>query len=127
MKSAAGAVCIVVLAFASSCVDAAGPTAVCPALVNVQGVLYTLGAGIAPVPAGSVSAEAVHEVTAQRPCIDVNPIEGDNVLQPGESNFLAEGTKLHAVEGYAAEERLAFLAFPDGVDSGEWNILVPLQ
>jgi hypothetical protein len=32
------------------------------------------------------------------------------------------------VEGYTAEERLAFLAFPDGSESdgGEWHILIPM-
>jgi hypothetical protein len=127
MKSASVVVSIVFGLTASSCADTAGPAALCPALVNIEGILYVPATGIAPVPASSVSAEAVHEVTAQRPCIDVNPVEGDNVLQPGESNFLAEGTKLHAVDGFPAEERLAFLAFPDGVDAGEWHILIPLR
>lgn len=126
MRGATGVSSIVVLVMVSGCGDVAGPAAVCPPLVNVQSVLFASEAGVAPLPASSVSAEAVSEVTAQKPCIDVNPRDGDNVLRPGESNFLAAGTKLHAVEGFAAGERLAFLAFPDGVEAGEWHTLVPL-
>jgi hypothetical protein len=103
----------------------AGPAEACQPLVNVQGIMYTTADG--SIPAGSISAEAFAEVMARRPCIDVNPSEGDNVVQPGESNFLDQGTKLHTVESYTAEERLAFLAFPDGGEpDGEWHILIPM-
>jgi hypothetical protein len=116
---------VAMVAIVASCADVAGPAGACLALVNVQGIMYTTASG--SVPAGSISSQAFAEVMARRPCIDVNPSEGDNVVQPGDSNFLDQGTKLHTVEGYIAEERLAFLAFPDGSGSdGEWHILIPM-
>jgi hypothetical protein len=113
-------------AIVPSCADVAGPAGVCLSVVNVQGIMYTTAGG--SIPAASISAEAFAEVMARRPCIDVNPSEGANIVQPGDSNFLDQGTKLHTVEGFTAEERLAFLAFPDGsaTDGGEWQILIPI-
>lgn len=66
-------------------------------------------------------------MSAEKPCIDVivhgeAGSEDANVLAPGESNFLPAGTTLHAVQGFPAEERLAWLA-----PEGEWRVLARLE
>lgn len=105
------------------CSEVVAPAPLCANLVNVEGVVYTAAGG--PLSSAAVlSSEAFAEVTARRECVDVNPKEGDNAaLEPGESNFLPEGTTVHRVHGFNAEERLAYRL---GTEEDKWQILVPV-
>lgn len=110
-----------VLLAITGCSEVTAPAGSCAALLNIDGVMYTKDNG-SVASAAVVSSGAVGEVNALRECVDVNPKEGDNVLLPGESNFLPAGTTIHSVEGFTSQERLAYRLDTEDV----WYILVPL-
>jgi hypothetical protein len=89
----------------------------CVAAVNIDGTTYH-PASLPPVLAEDVGAFYV-EVTLNTGCLDQGepPVE----LGHGESNFLEVGTKIHRVDGFEPEERLALWA----PIVGEWSPLVP--
>jgi hypothetical protein len=94
------------------------PDPVCVATVNVHGVLYGTPSVAAP-DSSTVSASPYLFVTRGTGCLDQGQPGGS--LEHGESNFLATGTPIHTIDGFAPSERLAFWS----AVIEEWIVLSP--
>ena len=89
----------------------------CLAVVNVQGVFFTLAEASAT--SEEISEAPYLTITRNTGCLDQGQVARE--LAHGESNFLAVGSTLHTVAGFEASEGLAYYA--PVVE--EWVVLVP--
>lgn len=84
--------------------------AMCAAVVQVQGILYTAASPQAAPPTGLDQSEPFATVTLHDPTCDDALSTNESAefsMQDGESNFLPVGTPLYAIDGYPATDRLA--------------------
>ena len=117
-----GVVLMAILTALAGCEEATGPEVAgqCIAVVNVDGAIYkhdgeTMGNDFEP-------GQLVMTVSARTGCNDTVVGDGpvaDNEVEPGESNFLPEGTGIHVAPGYTPEERLV----ADAEDG--WLVVIP--
>lgn len=101
------------------CSESVGLEGLCVAAVNVDGVDFRQ----IDVPSPGeedLSDEPYLSITRNTGCLDEGQPGGE--LSHGESNFLAVGTELFEVDGFAPSERLAYWAEP----IEEWRVLGPM-
>lgn len=115
---------LLLLAVLAACSNPLATDGMCAAVVNIHDVMF-VPSGDPSAGQATVSSDVYLTITRTTGCQDTPGAEGpdDDPLAHGESNFLAMGTTLHRVEGFGADERLAFR----DDDMEEWRTLVPYQ